>query len=91
MTPEAQPTGSPSLWRRYLDFPHIWKLAIALVAGALAGLIVGPSIDVIEPLGDLFLRLLMMVVIPLVVATLIVGVSSIRPSSLGRIGGKIVV
>ncbi|HLR97637.1 MAG TPA: dicarboxylate/amino acid:cation symporter [Jiangellaceae bacterium] len=78
-----------SWWRRYLDFPLIWKFAIALVAGAVVGLIVGPSIAVIQPLGDLFLRLLQMLVMPMVIVTLVAGASTAAPSRLGRVGGKI--
>ena len=62
-----------SLWRGYLDFPLIWKFAIALVLGAVVGLIVGPSISVIQPLGDIFLRLLQMLIVPIVLFTLVVG------------------
>lgn len=91
MAHEEQATGHRTWWRRYFEFPLIWKMAIALVSGAVAGLIVGPPIEGIQPLGDLFLRLLMMIVIPLVMATLILGVSSIAPARLGRIGGKIFV
>lgn len=75
-------------WRRYLAFPLIWKFAIALVAGAIVGLIVGPPIAVLQPLGDLFLRLLQMLVVPLIIVTLVAGASSITPARLGRIGGK---
>ncbi|TCJ16186.1 dicarboxylate/amino acid:cation symporter [Rubrobacter taiwanensis] len=78
-----------SLLRRYLDFPLIWKLFIALVLGAAAGLILGPRAEVLQPLGDLFLRLLQMLIVPLVLFTLVVGVSSIGPARLGRIGGKV--
>ena len=85
MTEQAD---KPSLWRRYLDFPLIWKLAIALVLGIVAGLIFGPGISVIQPLGDIFLRLLMMLVMPLILFTLISGVASVSPKTLGRIGGK---
>ncbi|GAA2007092.1 dicarboxylate/amino acid:cation symporter [Nocardiopsis rhodophaea] len=81
-------TSSRSLWRRYLDFPLIWKLAIGLVAGAAAGLAIGEPITVIAPLGDLFLRLLKMLVMPLIIVTLIAGVSSVTPAALGRIGFK---
>lgn len=77
-----------SLWRRYLDFPLIWKLAIALVLGVVAGLVVGPPIAVIEPLGDIFLRLLTMLVIPMILLTLIAGVASVSPRTLGRVGVK---
>lgn len=79
-----------SLWRRYLDVPLIWKLAVALVLGVVAGLVVGPPIAVVQPLGDIFLRLLMMLVMPLILLTLIAGVASVSPRTLGRIGGKTV-
>ncbi|GAA1537155.1 dicarboxylate/amino acid:cation symporter [Brevibacterium picturae] len=76
-------------WQRYIGFPLIWKFGIALVLGVIAGLIVGPPIATIEPLGDLFLRLLQMLVVPLVLVTLISGAASAAPSSLGRVGGKV--
>ncbi|MDO5492804.1 MAG: dicarboxylate/amino acid:cation symporter [Nesterenkonia sp.] len=78
-----------SPWRWYLDVPLIWKLGVALVAGVVVGLIVGPPITVIEPLGEIFLRLLMMLVMPLILLTLISGVASVSPKTLGRVGGKI--
>src|SRR5690625_2474058 len=87
----ANPTPRRSLWRRYLDFPLIWKLAIALVAGAAVGLIIGEPAAALQPLGDVFLRLLQMLVMPLVVATLIAGVSAINPARLGSIGLKVLV
>lgn len=80
-----------SWWRRYLAFPLIYKLAIALVLGAAVGLLVGPEIAVIEPLGTIFLRLLQMMVVPVVVFTLVVGVSSGSAGQFGRVGVKIMV
>ncbi len=65
------------------------RILIGLVAGAVVGLIVGPPIAVISPLGDLFVRLLKMIVMPVVLLSLIVGASSISPARLGRVGIKI--
>ena len=81
-------SARPSLWRRYLEISLIWQLSVALVLGIVAGLIFGPGISVIQPLGDVFLRLLMMLVMPLILLTLIAGVASVSPKTLGRIGGK---
>ncbi len=67
------------------------RILIGLVAGAVVGLIVGPPIAVISPLGDLFVRLLKMIVMPVVLLSLIVGASSISPARLGRVGVKIIV
>jgi len=44
---------------------------------------------VLQPLGDLFLRLIKFIIVPLVLATLVIGVASIGdPKSLGRVGTK---
>ncbi|PIE17169.1 MAG: hypothetical protein CSA65_09555 [Proteobacteria bacterium] len=46
-------------------------------------------IGFISPIGSLFLRLIMMVVVPLVFASLLCGVASLGdPRQLGRLGGK---
>ncbi|MFC4336281.1 dicarboxylate/amino acid:cation symporter [Salininema proteolyticum] len=80
----------PSLWRRYLQFPLIWKMLIGLALGVAAGLVFGESIDAIEPLGTIFLNLLQMVVFPVIVLTLVTGVASVAPSTLGKTGLKVV-
>ncbi|QIR68829.1 dicarboxylate/amino acid:cation symporter [Kocuria sp. KD4] len=80
-----------SWWRRYLAFPLIYKLGIALVLGAVVGLLVGPDIAVVKPLGTVFLRLLQMMVVPVVVFTLVAGVSSGSAGQFGRVGVKIMV
>lgn len=79
------------LLKRYFEFPLIWKFAAAFVLGAVVGLVVGPPVAVLQPLGDLFLRLLQMLVVPLVLFTLVVGVSAISPAQFGRVGGKVFV
>ncbi|MDT8325200.1 MAG: dicarboxylate/amino acid:cation symporter, partial [Bacteroidota bacterium] len=49
----------------------------------------GTIATVIKPLGDVFIRLLMMIAIPLVFASLLVGVSSLHDvTKMARIGGK---
>lgn len=84
-------TGGRTWGRRYLDVPLIYKLGVALVLGVAVGLSVGEPAAALQPLGDLFLRLLKMLVVPLVLFTIIGGVSSVSPSQLGRIGGKVFV
>jgi Na+/H+-dicarboxylate symporter len=64
------------------------KISIGLVAGAAAGWLV-PEVAFIEPLGKAFLRLITMLVVPLVFASLVVGAAGLGdPRKLGRIGGK---
>ncbi|MDD5503485.1 MAG: cation:dicarboxylase symporter family transporter, partial [Candidatus Thermoplasmatota archaeon] len=72
----------------YRRFPLIYKIGVGFVLGIVFGLIIGPQIVVIKPVGDIFLRALKMVTMPLVFFTLIVGVASLEPSKMGRIFGK---
>ncbi|WP_430786497.1 dicarboxylate/amino acid:cation symporter [Virgibacillus flavescens] len=65
------------------------QILIAFIVAIIAGIIFGPSIDVVQPLGDLFLRLIQFIIVPLIASSLIVGVSSTGSmQTLGRIGGK---
>lgn len=68
------------------------QILIAFVIAIIAGIIFGPDISIVEPLGDLFLRLIQFIIIPLIVSSLIVGVASTGDmQTLGRIGGKTIV
>lgn len=67
------------------------RIIVALLLGAILGIIFQNATGIIAfltPLGELFVRLLKMIVIPVIASTLIVGASSIAPSQLGRIGLK---
>lgn len=68
------------------------QILIAFVIAIILGLIFGDAIEVLKPLGDLFLRLIKFIIAPLVLSTLVVGVASIGdPKSLGRIGLKTII
>ncbi len=79
------------LWESYKKFPVIYKIFIGFVLGIIAGIVVGPSIAVIHPLGTLLIRLLKMIVAPIVLFSLVVGAASIAPKKLGKVGVKIMV
>jgi Na+/H+-dicarboxylate symporter len=75
------------------------KILIGLVAGIVVGTIANWAaitwlqdlLQLIEPIGTVFIRLIMMIVIPLVVASLILGTASLGDiRKLGRLGGKTV-
>jgi len=69
-----------SLWKRIL---------LALVFGVIVGMIWGPGASTISWLGDLFVRLIRMVVVPLVFVTLVSGVVAMGdPAKLGSLGAK---
>ncbi len=74
------------------------RILIGLILGALVGVILGffpesvkPFVDGSKFFGDLFIRLLKMIVVPVVLFSLIAGAASIAPSRLGRVGVKIMV
>jgi Na+/H+-dicarboxylate symporter len=65
------------------------QIFVGLILGAIAGLIYGPDAAIIQPAGTVFIRLITMVVIPLIFASLLVGVASLGDMrKLGRVGGK---
>lgn len=65
------------------------KIFLGLVAGVLFGLLAGSFVPYIEFLGTIFIRLITMVVIPLVFASLVLGTASLgNIKQLGRIGLK---
>lgn len=68
----------------------LWKrILAALVLGAIVGWIWGPGSENIAWVGELFVRLIRMVVVPLVFVTLVSGVVSMGdPSKLGSLGVK---
>lgn len=77
-------------WRRYRSIELVYRLAVAFVLGTIVGLAVGGPAAVLKPLGDLFLRLLNMLVVPLVVVTLLTGVRQLTPGTMGRVGGSVI-
>lgn len=74
-------------WQRYRSVPLIARIFVAFVLGSAAGIAFGERMTVVQPLGDLFLRLLNMLVIPIIVFTLLTGIRQLSPARLGRIGG----
>ncbi len=76
---------------RLLRANLLTQILIAFVIAITLGIIFGESIEIIAPLGDLFLRLINFIIAPLVLATLVIGVASIGDiRSLGRVGSKTV-
>jgi len=80
-----------SWFRRYLEYPVIYKILIGFVLGIIIGAIIGEPIAAIKPLGDLFIRLLKMIVAPIILFSLVIGAASISPARLGKVGAKIIV
>ena len=79
------------LFSWYFKTNLLMRILIGLITGAIIGIIVGPSIAVVQPLGSLLVNLLKMIVMPLIMASLVVGAASIQPKELGKIGVRIFV
>ena len=67
------------------------KILLGLVLGTLAGLVFHQTIVEFKPVGTAFIRLIQMVVMPLVLASLFIGTASLGDvRKMGRVGGKTV-
>ncbi|MBW2522746.1 MAG: dicarboxylate/amino acid:cation symporter [Deltaproteobacteria bacterium] len=75
--------GSNGAWYTKLH----WQVIIALLAGALFGRLAPSAAFGIGFLGDLFLRLLKMIIIPLIFTSLVSGIASLGDARrVGRVG-----
>jgi len=68
----------------------LWqRVVLALVLGIITGFAVGEDIVAIKWIGDLFIRLIKMLVVPLIFFSLVGGVAAIGDiRKLGRVGGQ---
>lgn len=69
-----------------------WQMMIGLALGVVVGAFIDSTFaqTYLQPLGTLFIRLIRMVVVPLVIATIIAGSAGISDTSkLGRVAGKV--
>jgi len=54
-----------------------WAIAAGALTGLLLGIVVGPPLAALKPVGDLFLTALRMLIVPLILSSLIVGMGSL--------------
>ncbi len=92
----AEQKAKRGIFDWYFKTNLLARILIGLVLGAVLGIILGFFPDSVKPFvdgskffGDLFIRLLKMIVIPVILFSLIAGAASIAPSRLGRVGIKI--
>ncbi len=66
------------------------QILLGMVVGSILGAVFGERISVVEPLGDLFIRLLVLAAIPLVFFNLLAGLTALTDvRTFGRLAGKI--
>ncbi|RKX86413.1 MAG: dicarboxylate/amino acid:cation symporter [Spirochaetes bacterium] len=83
--------GKKGLFDWYFKSNLLIRILIGLILGGIVGIFAGESILWVNPLGSLFVNSLKMIVMPVIVASLVVGAASINPSELGRVGVKIII
>jgi len=92
-------TGKSGIFDWYFKTNLLVRILTGLILGAAVGIVLGgffpdavkPFVDKTKFFGDLFIRLLKMIVVPVIFVSLIAGAASIEPSRLGRVGVKIMV
>ena len=91
-----------TLLKKFLGMKLHWQILIMLAVGVVAGLAVGRAggetavlygnvtyVSIFAFVGDLFLRALKMVIVPLIASSIITGVTGVGSGkSLGKMGGK---
>ncbi len=78
-----------NILKSFMKTPLHTKIFVGLILGIPAGIILGPRAESIKPIGDIFIRLIWMIVVPLVFSSILVGTASLGDlRKLGRIGGK---
>ena len=66
-----------------------WQILIALILAVFYGLFLTDYVEYVTWMGDIFLRALKMVIVPLILSSIISGVTNIgNAENLGRLGLK---
>ncbi|BBO67530.1 amino acid transporter [Desulfosarcina alkanivorans] len=79
------------LFAWYFKCNLLVRILAGLILGAVCGLAFGPAMVWVSPFGEIFIRLLKMIVMPVILFSLTVGAASVHPSQLGRVGLKALV
>ena len=87
MTEGSTPAASPD---RRAGMGLGTRIFIGMVLGSVLGAALGERVIVIQPIGDLFIRLLVLAAIPLVFFNLLAGLTALTDArTFGRLAGKI--
>ena len=67
------------------------RILIGMVVGSVVGAIAGQRVTVLQPIGDLFIRVLVLAAVPLVFFNLLAGLTTLTDLRvLGRLTAKLV-
>ncbi len=75
------------IMKKLLKNLGVW-IIIAMVVGIVVGIVMGPDASMFKPIGDLFIQLIKMLVVPLVAVSIIGGAAALGETrSAGLVGG----
>ncbi len=79
--------GTYLYMKKLLKNLGVW-IVLAMVVGVIVGIAMGPEASMFKPLGDLFIQLIKMLVVPLVAVSIIGGAAALGETrSAGLVGG----
>lgn len=82
--------ATSGFWSRYRRLSLGTRILIWMILGAVAGAVFGERAEVVAPLGELFIRLLLLAAVPLVFFNLLSGLTSLSDvRTVGRVGVRI--
>ncbi|MCI8455106.1 MAG: dicarboxylate/amino acid:cation symporter [Lachnospiraceae bacterium] len=77
--------------KKWKEIPLYFKIFIMMILGGIIGAVVGESITAVTFLGDVYIELLKMLVVPLVFFSIVCGVTKLAdPKEFGRLGGTVI-
>jgi Na+/H+-dicarboxylate symporter len=75
--------------KRWFAIPLWQRVVAALFLGILAGVYLGEAAESIKWIGDLFIRAIKMLIVPLIFFSLVSGIAALGDlKKLGNVGGK---
>ncbi|QHT46264.1 dicarboxylate/amino acid:cation symporter [Bacillus sp. SB49] len=79
------------IWHLYKDSSFLLKMTLGFLLGIGAGILFGPSMEAVKPLGTILINLLNLIAVPVIFLTVVLAINQMNPRYLGRIGGKLLV
>ena len=80
------------MMKAWKNIPLYMKIFILLIAGCVIGFVFGENVAVLAPVGDAYIKLLKMLIVPLVFFSIISGVTKLAsPKEFGQVGIRVIV
>ncbi|MFP3339435.1 cation:dicarboxylase symporter family transporter, partial [Micrococcus sp. SIMBA_131] len=67
------------MWQLYKNSSFVLKMTLGFLLGIVTGVLFGPSIEMIKPLGTILINLLNLVAIPVIFLTVVIAINQMNP------------